>query len=79
VQRAFDSYARYWVEAFRLPKLTPSDLDEAMSYEGYDHIQEALDEGNGAILVIPHLGCWDYAGRVGRDPGHPHHGDRRAD
>ncbi len=26
-QRAFDSYARYWVESFRLPELTPEDLD----------------------------------------------------
>jgi len=62
VQRAFDSYARYWVELFRLPALTPADLDAGMSYEGYEHLQEALDGGAGAILVIPHLGCWDWAG-----------------
>jgi lauroyl/myristoyl acyltransferase len=62
VQRAFDSYARYWVEAFRLPQLTPADLDAGMSYEGYEHIAAALDGGKGAILVIPHLGCWDWAG-----------------
>jgi KDO2-lipid IV(A) lauroyltransferase len=62
VQRAFDSYARYWVEAFRLPQLSAADLDASMSYEGYDHIRDALDGGKGAILVIPHLGCWDWAG-----------------
>ena len=62
VQRAFDSYARYWVEAFRLPKLTPAELDAGMSYEGFDHVTDALEGGKGAILVIPHLGCWDYAG-----------------
>jgi lauroyl/myristoyl acyltransferase len=62
VQRAFDSYARYWVELFRLPSLTAADLDASMSYEGYEHIVAALDGGKGAILVIPHLGCWDWAG-----------------
>src|SRR4051794_12675293 len=62
VQRTFDSYARYWVEAFRLPDLSPADLDAGMSYEGYDHLIDALDLGRGAILTIPHLGCWDYAG-----------------
>ena len=62
VQRAFDSYARYWVEAFRLPSFTPADLDAAMSYEGYEHLTAALDDGKGVICVIPHLGCWDFAG-----------------
>lgn len=62
VQRTFDSYARYYVEAFRLPQLSPGDLDAGMSYEGFDHVRDALDEGSGAILTIPHLGCWDYAG-----------------
>ncbi|MEA3020129.1 MAG: phosphatidylinositol dimannoside acyltransferase [Actinomycetota bacterium] len=62
VRRAFDSYARYWVESFRLPKMTPRDLDDAMTHEGFEHVLDALDEGKGAILVIPHLGCWDYAG-----------------
>lgn len=62
VQRAFDSYAKYWVEAFRLPQLTPAELDAGMSYEGFEHVTAALDGGKGAILVIPHLGCWDYAG-----------------
>jgi phosphatidylinositol dimannoside acyltransferase len=62
VQRAFDSYARYWVESFRLPQLSPADLDAGMEYEGYEHLHEALAEGKGAILAIPHLGAWDWAG-----------------
>lgn len=62
VQRAFDSYARYYVEAFRLPQLSAAELDAGMSYEGYGHVRDALDGGKGAILVVPHLGCWDYAG-----------------
>jgi KDO2-lipid IV(A) lauroyltransferase len=62
VQRAFDSYARYWVESFRLPQMSAADLDAGMSYEGYDRVLDALDEGKGAILAIPHLGGWDWAG-----------------
>jgi KDO2-lipid IV(A) lauroyltransferase len=62
VQRAFDSYSRYWVESFRLPQLTAEDLDAGMEYEGYEHLHEALAEGKGAILAIPHLGAWDWAG-----------------
>jgi len=62
VQRTFDSYARYWVELFRLPSLSAADLDAGMSYEGFEHVVAARAAGRGAILVIPHLGCWDWAG-----------------
>ena len=62
VQRTFDSYARYWVEAFRLPAMSHADLDAGMSHEGLEHLHAALDGGKGVIAVIPHLGCWDFAG-----------------
>ncbi|MCU1378676.1 MAG: putative acyltransferase [Acidimicrobiales bacterium] len=61
-QRAFDSYARYWVESFRLPELTAEDLDASMSYEGLEHVGHALDAGNGVIMALPHLGGWDFGG-----------------
>src|SRR5687767_8715714 len=62
VQRAFDSYARYWVESFRLPKLTTEDLDAGMTYEGLEHVDDALAAGTGVIAALPHLGGWDFGG-----------------
>jgi KDO2-lipid IV(A) lauroyltransferase len=62
VTAAFDSYARYWLEAFRLPKQTPASLDARMEHEGLEHLDEALAGGRGVILAAPHLGNWDLAG-----------------
>ena len=62
VNAAFDSYARYWVESFRLPDTTPEELDAGMSYEGIGNIADALSLGGGAILALPHLGGWDFGG-----------------
>lgn len=62
VQRTFESYAAYWLEAFRLPGLTPEQLDAGMSYQGYEHLERSLHRGRGTILVLPHLGCWEWAG-----------------
>jgi phosphatidylinositol dimannoside acyltransferase len=59
VRRAIDSYARYWVELFRLPSMRPERTDAGFSYEGLGHIDDALAKGNGAIVAVPHLGNWD--------------------
>ena len=70
VQEAFDSYARSWLESFRLPNLSVATVERGFDVEGYRHIVEALDEGNGVILVLPHLGGWEWAGRWIADQGH---------
>jgi phosphatidylinositol dimannoside acyltransferase len=57
----FESYARYWIESFKLPSLSPREVDRRFGAEGYDHVQAALDAGDGAILVLPHLGGWEWA------------------
>jgi len=62
VNRTFESYAAYWLEAFRLPTLTPAELDAGMSYEGYEHLEASLHRGRGTILVLPHLGGWEWTG-----------------
>jgi KDO2-lipid IV(A) lauroyltransferase len=70
VQEAFDSYARYWIESFRLPHLSPRDVRRGMDVEGYQHVVDALEGGNGVILALPHLGGWEWAGRWLVDRGH---------
>jgi KDO2-lipid IV(A) lauroyltransferase len=62
VNKTFESYAAYWLEAFRLPTLTPAELDAGMSYEGYEHLERSLHRGKGTILVLPHLGGWEWTG-----------------
>ena len=62
VNATFESYAAYWLEAFRLPSLTPDELDAGMTYDGYEHLERSLHRGNGTIIVLPHLGCWEWTG-----------------
>ncbi|MFK7918347.1 MAG: phosphatidylinositol mannoside acyltransferase [Ilumatobacter sp.] len=69
-QRAFDFYVRYWIESFRLPNLSKRAVDRGFTDDGYPQIVEALQEGNGAILALPHLGGWEWAGRWIADQGH---------
>ena len=61
-RRGFASYARYWVEAFRLQDLPRQALGERLAVEGLEHLDAAIAAGKGAILTTPHLGNWDAGG-----------------
>jgi KDO2-lipid IV(A) lauroyltransferase len=62
VDKTFESYARYWAESFRLPGTSAAALDAGMKHEGIEHLDAALEQGRGALLAIPHLGGWEWAG-----------------
>ena len=62
VRRAFDSYARYWMEVFRLGTYSPAYIRSHMTDEGMEHVDEALAKGNGVIIAVTHLGNWDFGG-----------------
>jgi len=69
-QGAFDSYARYYVESFKLPTMSKRAVERGFTKEGYEHIVDGLADGNGVILALPHLGGWEWAGRWMTDQGH---------
>jgi lauroyl/myristoyl acyltransferase len=61
VAATFESYARYWVESFQLPDTTPDVIERGLVAEGWEHIVAAREQGNGAIVALPHLGGWEWA------------------
>ena len=62
VGRAFDSYAQYWVDSFRLTGRSTAEVDAGFRVDGAQYVDEALALGNGAIMAMPHVGAWDYGG-----------------
>jgi lauroyl/myristoyl acyltransferase len=57
------SYARYWLEIFRLPVMPIAQLVAGM--EDVGHIQTAFEyvaAGRGVVFALPHMGNWDQAG-----------------
>lgn len=61
VTAAFDWYARYYLESFQLPGLDATTIDAGFGYEGVDTIERSVRSGVGPILVMPHLGTWEWA------------------
>ncbi|NUR50951.1 MAG: phosphatidylinositol mannoside acyltransferase [Hamadaea sp.] len=59
---AVRSYARYWMESFRLPSLSRQQLRDGFALEQWEMLREARERGTGAIVALPHAGNWDAAG-----------------
>ncbi len=57
------SYARYWRETFRLPKMDHREVAAKVELctEGIDNLDAAMKRGRGTILVLPHMANWDAA------------------
>lgn len=62
VGATFDNYGRYWLELFRLPGETRASIAPRLRCQGLEHLESATAAGRGAILALPHLGNWDFAG-----------------
>jgi KDO2-lipid IV(A) lauroyltransferase len=58
----FDSYARYWLEMFRLPHDSPTTIESHFEIVGEEHLWAGFAAGKGVIVALPHLGGWEYAG-----------------
>jgi len=44
--------------------ITPEDAAHNVEIEGFQHLEQALALGRGAILLGPHTGMWELAGHV---------------
>jgi phosphatidylinositol dimannoside acyltransferase len=71
-RRAFRAYARYWVEGARLPNTSPQEvLQRFVVVEGFEHLVQAMEAGNGVVLALPHVGSWEYGGMFLASVGFP--------
>jgi phosphatidylinositol dimannoside acyltransferase len=64
VGESLRSYARYWLETFRLPKMNHREVAARLDQHAYgtEHLDAAMAAGKGAVIVLPHMGNWDVSG-----------------
>jgi len=59
---AMRSYSRYWLQAFRLPSLSPEEIGTCFRLDDWELLRDAHKAGTGAVVALPHAGNWDAAG-----------------
>lgn len=62
VRRGLRSYARYWMEAFRLPALSREQILATFRLDQEELLSSAVAAGRGVVIALPHAGNWDAAG-----------------
>ena len=60
VRDAYVQYARYWIDSFRLHRMSPRGIVASTATENVELVDAALAEG-GAVLATAHVGSWDVA------------------
>src|SRR5207244_10128762 len=63
MRAAVRSYARYWLETFRLPVMDQAALAATTDrrLRGVEVLDKAYAQGRGVVAVLPHSGNWDVA------------------
>lgn len=57
------SYARYWMEVFRLPVISTDRILADMRASGEEQAAFAfIAAGRGVVFALPHMGNWEQAG-----------------
>ncbi len=71
LRAAVRSYARYWLEFFRLPSYSRTQILAGFRIDNVEPLAAAVAAGRGAVLALPHAGNWDAAGAWGAAQGWP--------
>jgi KDO2-lipid IV(A) lauroyltransferase len=59
LRRSFEELGRSATEWARLPSLSSHEVTTRVDLHGLQHLEEALGEGRGALVVSAHYGYWE--------------------
>lgn len=58
-QRCFQNLGKSFMEALQIPRLNAKKLDKIVAISGKQNLDEALNKGNGVIILTAHFGNWE--------------------
>lgn len=70
-REVFRNGAISYYETFRIPKLTPAEIERLVDARGWEHLDAALAAGSGAILVSAHLSSVVLVAQIIAARGYP--------
>ena len=62
VQHCFHNMGKNLMEFMQFPCMSPEKIHQFVTFEGREHIDRALAQGKGAIILTAHFGNWELLG-----------------
>ncbi len=59
VKQCFSNLGKNVVEFMLFPRMNPKQIQQYVSFEGVQHVEDALALGKGAIILTGHFGNWE--------------------
>lgn len=69
-RRAFRNYGKLLFDFFRQSSQHADSVLQTVEADGFERLDAALAQGNGALLVLGHFGNWDLAGVLAASRGY---------
>ncbi len=63
-RKSFQQIGKTAIEFLRFPKLAFDNVWEEVTVDGKEHLIQALNQGKGAIVFLPHFGNWELLAMV---------------
>ncbi len=72
-RRTYQNFAKMIFEYMRFPVMKKEDVLSTFSVKGIEHIDWALKNGKGAVMIAGHFGNWELMGAYLAQLGYPTH------
>lgn len=70
-RRVFRNFGVSLAEFFRAPSMTQAQIEQHLTVVGLEHLDAALQEGRGVLLITGHFGNWELMARYICMRGYP--------
>ena len=61
VRNVFCNFGMMFIEIIQMNCLTREEILKRITFEGENHVQQALERGRGLIVISAHFGNWEWA------------------
>ena len=71
INKLFKNLGRSVMEVLYMPNLTKSFINKHIEMRGVEHLEKAIAEDKGVIVLTGHVGNWEWMGAAMAAHGYP--------
>lgn len=70
-KQIFERTAANFLSALKIPTVSEDEIRKHVTFEGAEHLENVTQNGQGVVLLVPHMGNWELLAQAVFLAGHP--------